>query len=159
MSPAIKNEAIKAQQPVIRDTVRDINIFCLSRGKNLPKSWTIFEEIADNNESAVDVMAAIIPQIANTNKVLLVIAAITGINGSAPAGIDIFLILANIPKKRGINENPTSIKLARKADIVAVNLVLAAKKRCAKSCSIKENNVGIISVGKKSVYVNFLEKK
>lgn len=133
----------------MNDTSLDINSLRLFIGKYGPKSCTMFELIAESSEFAVDVIAAIIAQIAKIKIVLLVNVVRIGSNGLPPKGMVTLFIFASIPKNNGIPENEVKIIAAKKAEMVAVAFVLAAKKRCAKSCSIKEKNIGINIVGKK----------
>ena len=108
----------------------------------------MFELAAHSNESAVEVMAAITAQIARMKTVGEHIFSNRGISGLVPAANLIFLTFANIPKSTGMLAKDKIKALDKNAEKVAVNLFFAAKKRCAKSCSMRVNSMVPIKVGK-----------
>ncbi len=83
--------------------------------------------MAHNRELAVELMAAMIPQTARRKNNLLDTKNNTEIRGLAPCGTMTCLMRARIPKNIGMNEKLIKRMAAKKAEIVAVAFVFAAK--------------------------------
>ena len=127
MSLSMKKETLKAEMPIKKEMTRVVNNLLFSSGKNLLKSCTTFELIAHKRELAVELMAAMIPQTASKKMSLLDTKKSTDISGLAPSGIITCFIRARMPKKIGIHEKMIKNMPAKKADMVAVAFVFAAK--------------------------------
>jgi putative heme iron utilization protein len=96
-------------------------------GNKGKKSWLIFELVAQRRESAVEVIAAMIAQIAKIKTVGEVTFKSKGIKGLVDDGKDIFFIFAYIPKNTGMQAKRRINMLDKNAEIVATVLFLAAK--------------------------------
>lgn len=123
------------------------NFFFSDNEKIAIKSCEIFELIAFNNESAVDVVAAISPMIASMKKEVLPYSRIKERNG-VPVVVQPYCFAA-IPNNKGIHEKQTMTILAIIAPFFAEIIFFVAKKRWAISCSINENSRGVRKLGKR----------